>query len=123
MWELQQAIQISEQWAIDFGTKCTLARGKSQLLLLQGRAARYKRFQFAEGQIQTVREASYLGVEITSGAALEDTTIKRIQNAHTIWTQLRTARLVCSGIDPKYACMIFRSLVQSGIDYGCFLSP
>ena len=57
MCEQQQALQMYEKWAIDFGMKWPLANGKSQILLSQERATRYKSFPFAAGHIRTVPEA------------------------------------------------------------------
>ena len=39
------------------------------------------------------------------------------------WTELKAAKVVYCGMDATYALMVFRSLIQTGIDYACFLSP
>lgn len=99
-----------------------LVKFKSQIPLLQERATRYKSSPFAGESIQTVAMTSCLGAEIKTGDFHYETPIKRIPKAHVNKNQLRTGRLVYSGMDPKYECIIFWSLVQSSIDYAFFLS-
>ena len=67
MCELAQALQICEQWAIDFAMKWALSKDDSQILLSRERATRYRSFPFAEEHIQIASEARYTGVQITSG--------------------------------------------------------
>ena len=100
-----------------------IKKGKSQVLLSPDRAWRYPSFAFAGGKIDTVTNARYLGVTITTTEVLEARSIKWIQNAHMTWPRLHAVTAVYCGIDAKYALMVFRSLPQSGIDYVCFLSP
>ena len=123
MCDLQAALQLCSTWAQEFGMTWELKKGKSQVLLSSDRARRYPSFAFAGGKIDTVTNARYLGVTITTTEILEESAIKRIQNAHMTWTQLKAAKVLYCGMDAKYALMVFRSLLQSGIDYACFLSP
>ena len=123
MCDLQAALQLCSTWAQEFGMAWALKKGKRQVLLSPDRAWRYPSFAFAGGKIDTLTKARYLGVTISTTEVLEESAIKRIQNAHMTWTQLKEANVVYCGMDGKYALMVFRSLLQSGIDYACFLSP
>ena len=116
MCDLQAALQLCSTWAQEFGMTWALKKGKSQVLLSPDRAWRYPSFAFAGGKIDTVTKARYLGVTITTTEVLEESAIKRIQDAHMTWTQLKAAKVVYCGMDAKYALMVFRSLLQSGID-------
>ena len=123
MRDLQAALQLCSTWVQEFGITWALQKGKSQVLLSPDRAWRYQSFAFAGGKIGTVTKARYLGVTLTTTEVLEESSIKRIKKVHMTWTQLKAAEVEYCGIDAKYAMMVFRSLLQSGIGYACFLSP
>ena len=40
-----------------------------------------------------LQKARYLGVAVTTSEVVEESAVKRIQNAHMAWTQLRKAKL------------------------------
>ena len=105
-------LQLCSTWAQEFGMTWTLKKGKRQVLLLPDRAWRYPSFAFAGGKIDTVTKARYLGVTISTTEVLEESAIKRIQNADMTWTQFKAAKVVYCGMDAKYALMVFRSLPQ-----------
>ena len=123
MCDLEAALQLCSTWAQEFGMKWALKKGKSQVLLSSDRAWRYPSFAFAGGKIDTATKARYLGVSITTTEVLVESAIKRMQNAHMTWTHLKAAKVVYCGMDANYALMVFRSQLQSGIEYACFLSP
>ena len=86
-------------------------------------ALQYKTFPFAGDQITTVTEARYLGVVLSANGILECSLKNIIQMSHASWRTLRNAKPIFPGVDPSYAKMVYRTLIESKMDYATFLCP
>ena len=123
MLDLQRALIICERWAEQCGMRWARSKGKSEVLLPPELALQYKAFPFAGGQITTVTQARYLGVVLSANGILECSLKHRIQMSHASLTTLRNAKLIFPGVDPTYAKMVYRTLIESKMDYATFLCP
>lgn len=103
--------------------KQALKKQKSQLLLLADMFRRYPSFEFGTGKTDAVAKARSLVVKISRTLFLENSSIKRMQNADMRWTQLKATKVVYNEMDAKYALMVCKPKPHSGIDYAFFLSP
>ena len=100
-----------------------LSKGKSKVLLPSELALQPKSFPFAGEQITTVTQARYLGVVSSANGILECSLKNRIQMSHASPGTLRNANLEFPGVDPSYAKMVYRTLIESKMDYAAFLCP
>ena len=75
------------------------------------------------GQITTVTQARYLQVVLSANGILECSLKNRIQMSHTLLSTLRNAKLIFPWVDPSYAKMVYRTLIESKMDYATFLCP
>ena len=99
MTDLQCALLICENWAQRVGMTWARSKGKSQVVLSRRTAERYKHFPFAGGTIETVTEAQYFGVIISTNGIMSQSMKERIQMAHATPTTLQNAKLLFAGID------------------------
>ena len=74
-------------------------------------------------QITTVTQARYLGVVLSANGILECSVKNRIQMSHASLSSLRNAKLTFAGVNPSYAKMVYRTLIESKMDYATFLCP
>ena len=123
MLDLQGALIICERWALKWGRRWALSKGKTEVILPSQLALQYKAFPFAGGHITTVTEARYLGVVLSANGILECSLNNRIQMSHASLSTLRNAKLIFPGADPSYAKMVYRTLIESKMDYATFLCP
>ena len=123
MLDLQRALIICERWAPKCGMRWALSKWKREVLLPSELALQYKAFPFVGGQITTVTEARYLGVVLSANGILECGLKNRIQMWHASLSTLRNAKLIFSGVDPSYAKMVYRTLIESKMDFATFLCP
>ena len=86
-------------------------------------AVRYKLFLFPGGEIETVTEAGYPGVLTSAIGIMRQSMRERIQMAHATLTTLQSGRLLFAGVDLYYMKMVYRTLIQSKMDYAAFLYP
>ena len=100
-----------------------LSKGKSEVLLPSELALQYKAFPFAGGQITTVTEARYLGVVLSANGIQECSLKNRKQISHAPLSLLRNAKLIFPGVYPSYAKMVYRTHIESKMDYATFLCP
>ena len=100
-----------------------LSKGKIEVLLPPKLASQYKAFPFAGGQIITVTKARYHGVALSANGILECNLNNRIQMSYASLSTLLTAKLIFSGVDPTYAKMVYRTAIESKMDYATFLCP
>ena len=99
------------------------SRGKSEVLLPSELALQYKSFPFAGGRITTVTQARYLGVVLSANGILECSLKNRIQMSHASLSTLPNAKLIFPGVDPTYAKMVYRTLMESKTDYATSPCP
>ena len=123
MFDLQRAMIICERWALKCGMRWALSKGKSEVLLPSEIALQYKAFPFAGGQITTVTQARYLGVVLSANGILGCSLKNRIQMSHASLSKLRNGKLIFPGFDPRYAKMVYRTLLERKIYYATFLCP
>ena len=123
MVDLQRARIICERWGLKCGMRWALSKGKSEVLLPSELALQYKAFPFAGGQIITVTQARYLGVVLSANGKLGCSLKNIVQMSHASLSTLRNAKLIFPAVDPSYAKMVYRTLVQSKMDYAAFLRP
>ena len=123
MLDLQRALIICERWAEQCGMRWALSTGKSEVLLPPELALQYKAFPLAGGQITTVTQARYLGVVLSASGILECSLKNRIQMSHASQSILRNAKIIFPGVNPTYAKMVYRTLIESKMDYATFLCP
>ena len=121
--DLQRALIISKRWAVQCGMRWALSKGKSEVLLPSELALQYEAFPFAGGQITTVTQARYLGVVLSANGILECTLKNRIQMSHASLSALRNAKLIFPGVDPTYAKMVYRTLIESKTMQHFFVHP
>ena len=71
----------------------------------------------------TVTQARYLEVVLSANGILECSLKNRMQMSHASLSTLRNAKLIFPGVDPTYAKMVYRTLIESRIYYATFLCP
>ena len=76
----------------------------------------HKSFPFAEGQITTVTQTRYLGVVLSANEILECSLYNRMQMSHASLSTTRNAWLIFTEVDPSYATMVYRTLIESKMD-------
>ena len=121
--DLQHGLLIYSDWATSYGMKWSLSKEKSQALLNDSRATRFKSFPFAGREIYSVKKAKYLGVMISADGTMEESLTRRMKAAHVTMTSLVRQKMLFPEVDSRFATMLFRSMLQSNIDYACFLHP
>ena len=70
----------------------------------------------------SVTQARYLGVVLSANRILE-CNLKNRQMSHASLRALRNAKLIYPSVDPSYAKMVYRTLIESKMDYATFLCP
>ena len=123
MLDRQRALIICERWALKCGMRWASSKGKSEVLLPSELALHYKSFPFAGDQITTVNQALYLGVVLSANRILECSLKNRMQMSHASLSTLRNAKLIFLGVDPSYAKMVYRTLIEGKLDYTTSLCP
>ena len=123
MTDLQCALLVCENWVQRVDMAWALSKGKSQVVLSKRMAVRYNHFPFAGGTIKTVTEAQYLGVIISTNRLMSQSMKERIQMAHATLTTLQNAKLLFAGVYLYYMKMVYRTPIQSKMDYASFLRP
>ena len=123
MSDLQCALLVCEKWARRVGMNWALSKWKSQFVISRRMAERYKHVPIPGGEIKTVIEARYLGVLMSANGIMRQSIRERIQMAHATLTTLQSAKLLFSGDDFYYIKMVYRTLIQSKLDYVSFLCP
>ena len=123
MTDLQCALLVCENWAQRVGMTWALSKGKSQVVLSRRMAERYKHFPFADGTIETVTAAQYLGVIISTKGIMCQSMKERIQMPHATLTSLQNAKLLFAGVDLYYMKLVYRTLIHRKMDYASFLCP
>ena len=121
--DLQRALVIYEGWALKCGMRWALSKGKSEGLLPSELALHYKSCPFAGVQITTVTQARHLGVVLSANGILECSLKNRILMSHASLSTLRNDKLIFPGVDPSYAKIVYRTLIESKMDYATFLCP
>ena len=123
MLDLQPSLIICERWAVKCGMRWALSKGKSEVLLPSELALQYKAFPLAWGQITTVTQAGHLGVVLSANGILKCSLNNRIQMSHASLSTVGNAKLIFRGVDPSYAKVVYRTRIESTMDYATFLCP
>ena len=84
---------------------------------------KYECFEQFFGALTTATQARYLGVVLSANGILECSLMNRIQMSHASLSKLRNEKLIFPGFDPSYAKMVYRTLIESKMDYATFLCP